>query len=207
MLPSRHSRTSAFTIVEVMMAATILVVAFIGLVEAVKIASDMMDHARRQTLANQIINHEIEKLRFADWTTINALPMASTAVPIDRQFWPTWSSVTTYSVNSVVAYNGAWYRCTSAHSNHVPPNATYWTSVTSGLTTDIVTTSGANYTLARTVTNPNPITNIREVNFTVTWVVSTSRRDALNHLLTFTYILSNSAWFGKYGLNLTYQRS
>ena len=141
------------------MAATILVVCFVGILEAVIATSSMMDHARRQTLANQIINHEIEKLRFASWTTINALPTASTAITIDSQF------------------------------------------------TSAVAASGASYSLARTVTSSNPFTNIREVNFTVTWVVTTSRRTAGGSALTFTYSRSNSAWFGKYGLNLTYQRS
>lgn len=195
-----------------MVAATILVVGFIGLIEAVKVTSDMMDHARRQTYSTQIINHEIEALRFLSWDVpgstndIVGLPTASTAVAIDPQLWPNWSSTATYVANQVIAYNDAWYRCILAHSGQTPPNGTYWTSITTGATTDIVSFSGATYTLARTVTNPDPVTNIREVNFTVTWVVKTSRRDASNNPLTFTYRRSNSAWFGKYGLNLSYQR-
>ena len=106
-----------------------------------------------------------------------------------------------------MSYNGAWYRCSNANTGQLPTNTSYWTAVTSGLTTDIVSVSGATYTLARTLTSPDPVTNIRQVNFTVTWVVKTSRRNALGNLLTFTYTLSNSAWFGKYGLNLSYQRS
>jgi len=141
------------------MAAVILVIGFIGMIEAVTISSGMMDHARRQTLAAQIINHEIAKLRFADWATISALPTASTAVTIDSQF------------------------------------------------TTALAASGATFTLARTVTSPDPVTNIRQVNFTVTWVVTTSRLDSFGNRLTFTYRRTNSAWYGKYGLNLSYQRS
>lgn len=152
-------RASGFTIVEVMMAAIILVVAFIGMIEAMTLSSAMMDNARRQTLAAQIINHEIEKLRFSSWSTISGLPMTSTAITIDSQF------------------------------------------------TAAIATSGATYTLARTLTNPDPATNLREVNFTVTWVVKTSRHASNGALLSFTYTRSNSAYFGKYGLNLTYQRS
>lgn len=152
-------RTHGFTIVEVMMAAVILVVGFIGMIDAMAVSSAMMDTARRQTLADQIINHEIEKLRFKDWTYISGLPTASTAVTIDSQFNPA------------------------------------------------MTASGATYTLARTLTNPDPSTNLREVNFTITWVVKTSRRDSSNAQLTFSYTRKNSAYFGKYGLNLTYQRS
>ena len=207
MLPARHNRLSGFTLVDVMMAAIILVAAFIGMIEAVTITASAMDHARRQTFANQIISHEIDKLRLASWTTISGLPTASTALAIDLPFWPTWLSTARYSLNSVVSYNGAWYRCSNANTGQLPTNTSYWTAVTSGLTTDIVSVSGATYTLARTLTSPDPVTNIRQVNFTVTWVVKTSRRNALGNLLTFTYTLSNSAWFGKYGLNLSYQRS
>ncbi len=148
-----------FTLIEVMMAATILAVGFIGMIQTMTVSSNMMDAARRQTLASQIINHEIEKLRFASWSTISGLPIASTAVTIDSQF------------------------------------------------SAAIAASGASYTLSRTLTRPDPATNLREVNFTVTWVVTTSRRDSSNNLLSFTYSRSNSAYFGKYGLNLTYQRS
>ena len=206
MFQSDKPRSRGFTLVEVMMAATIIVIGFIGMIEAMAVSSTMMAHSRRQLMATQIINQEMERLRYTDWTTISGLPTASTAMPIDRQFWPPWNSLTNYVVNSVVSYNGAWYRCTTAHKNQVPPNATYWTSVTAEATTDIVIFSGATYTLARTFTSPDPVTNIREVNFTVTWVVTTSRRSG-GTPLTFTYQRSNSAWFGKYGLNLSYQRS
>jgi hypothetical protein len=204
--------SKGFTIVEVMVAATILVVGFIGLIEAITVTSGMMDHARRQTLATQIINHEIETLRFLSWDVsgstndISGLPTASTDIAIDPPFWPAWSGGATYDANHVVSHNGAWYRCILANSGRTPPDATYWTPVTSGATTDIVKMFGATYTVARTVTNPNPVSNIREVNFTVTWVVLTSRRDDSNNPLSFTYSRRNSAWFGKYGLNLSYQR-
>ena len=207
-----RSHIRGFTLVEVMMAAVILVVGFIGMIEAVTVTSAMLDHARRQTYANQVINKELDDLRFAPWTTIgsitgisNLTPTTSTAIPIDPVFWPNWSGGATYAANNVVAYNGAWYRCILANSNQAPPNATYWTSVTSGLTTDIVKFNGATYSLARTITSPDPVTNIREITFTVTWIVTASRVDSFGAPLTFTYRRSNSAWYGKYGLNLSYQ--
>ena len=142
------------------MAATILVVAFVGMIEAMLIGSQMMDHARRQTLATQILNQEVESLRDASWSTVSSLPTASnTAVTIDSQF------------------------------------------------TTAIAASGATYSLTRYRTSPNPDTNLCEVNFTVTWTVKTSRRDAANNLLSFSYTRSTSAYYGKYGLNLTFQRS
>lgn len=76
----------AFTIVEVMMASVILVVGFMGMIQAVTIGSEMIATAKRQTLANQIMNHEMEKLRLKDWATISALPTTSTSVTIDPWF-------------------------------------------------------------------------------------------------------------------------
>ncbi len=139
------------------MASLILVAGFIGMIEAVGLGSNMMDSARRQTLAAQILNHEIEKLRLSSWTTISAMTATSPTPTIDGQF------------------------------------------------STAITASGATYTLTRTVADPT--TNLREITYTVTWVVKTSRLKADGTLLTFTYTRTNSAYYGKYGLNLTYQRS
>ena len=162
---ARH--TASFTVVEVMMASLILTVGFIGLIEAVTVSSTAMDLARRQTLATQIINHEIEALYFADWATISALPTASTAITINSQF----------------------------------------DEARLALGDDKSAGAIVRYSLARTVTSPNPVTNIREVNFTVTWVVTTSRLTAGGTRLTFTSTRASSAWYGKYGLYLSYRQS
>ena len=144
------------------MAAVILVIGFVGMIEAVTISAKMMDSARRQTLATQIMNHEIEKLRYVPWTNgstgINDLAAGPTPITIDSQF-----------------------------------------------STDIAA-SGASYTLSRSVATVFS-GSLREVTFTVTWTVTTSRLDSGGNRLTFTYSRVNVAWFGKYGLNLSYQRS
>jgi len=190
-----------------MMASLILMVGFIGLIEAVTITSRAMDHARRQTMATQIITNEIEETYLASWSTISNLPTISTALAIDRQFWPTWTANTSYVVNRVVASNGAWYRCIVTNTGQPVTNTSYWTSVTSGLSTDIVVFNGATFTLARTVTSPDPVTNIRELNFVVTWTVTSSRLDASGNRVTTTHTCANSAWYGKNGLHLSYRQS
>jgi hypothetical protein len=38
----------------------------------------------------------------------------------------TWSSGTAYAINDVASLSGASYACTSAHTNHQPPDASYW---------------------------------------------------------------------------------
>jgi Tfp pilus assembly protein PilV len=160
-------RTAGFTLVEVMMAAVILVVGLIGLIEAVAISASAMDQARRATLATQIISHEIEKLYFSSWSTISGLPTASTAITIDSQF----------------------------------------DQARLALGDDKTGTAVVRFSMTRTVTSPDPVTNIREVNFTVTWVVTSSRLDAGGSRVAFTYTRANSAWFGKYGLPLSYSQS
>ena len=158
MSPQRKlKRQAGFSILDAMMAAIILVVGFIGLLEAMTLGSQMMDNSRRQTLAVQIITNEIDKLRLADWNTVSGLPISSTPITIDSQF------------NAAIA------------------------------------SSGATFTLTRTLTSPDPYTNIREVNFTVTWVVASNRSNS-GTLLRYTYSRTNSAYIGKYGLNLSYQR-
>ena len=61
---------AGFTIVEVALAATILLVGFAGMAEALIIGSGMLDTARKQAIAAQIIQSEIEYWRLQPWTTI-----------------------------------------------------------------------------------------------------------------------------------------
>ena len=65
-----------------MMASVILVVGFMGMIQGITIGSEMMATARRQTIAAQILDHEIGKLRLKDWTYINSLA-SSTSTTYD----------------------------------------------------------------------------------------------------------------------------
>lgn len=42
------------------------------------------------------------------------------------QYQGAWSGATAYAVNDVVTSGGSQYVCVSAHTNHIPPNTTYW---------------------------------------------------------------------------------
>ncbi len=61
------------------MAAAILVVGFMGMIQSITIGSEMLATARRQTLANQIITHEVEKLRLKDWAYVGTTLTSSAA--------------------------------------------------------------------------------------------------------------------------------
>jgi len=180
----RHCRTAGFTIVEVLMAAAILVVGFMGMIQAVTIGSDMLATARRQTLANQIITHELEKLRLKTWTELSALP-AAPAVTIDSQFasaiaacgLTTDASVET---NTYIKLECAVTEVISGELREVTFTVT-WRKA--GLST---ASSGANSSSSQTL---NQLAFFRS---------STTSR---------IYVRSMSAYFGKYGLNLNTRRS
>jgi len=94
--PIPHRPTSGFTIVEVMMASVILVVGFLGMIQAITIGTEMLATARRQGIASQIISHETDKLRLKNWTYISALTSAAAA---------TYSSDSA-AINTAIATSG-----------------------------------------------------------------------------------------------------
>ncbi len=68
------------------MASVILVVAFMGMIQAITVGSEMMATARRQTLAAQILQHEIGKLRLLPYATVNAYAAGPTTLTIESHF-------------------------------------------------------------------------------------------------------------------------
>lgn len=199
-----HPKQAAFSIVDVMMGATILVVGLMGLIQAVTIGSEMLATARRQTLAAQILDQEIENMRFETWATINGYAAGPTTRTIDSRFRQAWSASTAYASGDVVSSSNVWYTCTAAHTNKAVTNTSYWrrsTATEVGIMSDTNVAQGATYALTRSVANVSGATDLREVTFTLTWTVKPSG------LSSRTYTRKKSAYFGKYGLNLTLQRS
>ena len=81
--PDRHQ---GFTLLEVMLASLILVLGFIGMIQTITLGSGLLDTARKQTLAAQIAQAEIEKLRLSPWSAISGLTTAARTVTIDPYF-------------------------------------------------------------------------------------------------------------------------
>lgn len=75
---SSTARSDGFSIIEVMMASAVLLVGFIGVIQALTIGSESLDTVRKQGVAGQIIAGEIEKLRGSPWSTIADLPDTAT---------------------------------------------------------------------------------------------------------------------------------
>lgn len=56
------------------MATAVLAIALTGMVQAIGVGSEMLDTARKQTIASQVIQSEIERLRMLTWTSATLPP-------------------------------------------------------------------------------------------------------------------------------------
>ena len=180
---SRTKHSPGFTIIEVMMASVILVVGFMGMIQAVTIGSEMMATSRRQTLAAQILEHEIGKLRLADWTTLTALPTTSATIVIDSQFD---QAITACGLTK--ATNISLTRTTTNIDVETPSD---------GVTDLKEVTFTLTWTKSGTSTAAPAATG--------SWLDRLSFYNPSS--IARTYTRKSTALFGKYGLNLNIQRS
>jgi Tfp pilus assembly protein PilV len=70
-------RPAAFTIVEVIMAAVVMLAGVVGMIQVIISGSEMLAVSRNQTIAAQIIHSEIDKVHLVDWAS---LPSTGTSV-------------------------------------------------------------------------------------------------------------------------------
>jgi len=151
------------------MGAAILVVGFIGLIQAVTLSAAMLDAARKQQIAAQIIDGEIEALRSGTWSNLASM-----------------ADGTTYSMSVDWAGNPSGSTSRFELDNNAPL---------------LAVAKGFGCTLTATYMRPAAATSATvtflKVTCTVTWTGSTGR----------SYTRSTDAYFGKYGLNLSYQKS
>jgi Tfp pilus assembly protein PilV len=79
--PRADSRGTAFTIVEVMVAAVVLIFAIVSAVTTSQRGLQAIDTARNLTAASQLMQSEMERLRVLNWTQLDALQQSgATAV-------------------------------------------------------------------------------------------------------------------------------
>lgn len=65
--------SSGFTLIEVMLAATVMLAGIVGMMHVITSGAEMLDASRKQTIATQIMHGEIERVRLSDWSQITAL--------------------------------------------------------------------------------------------------------------------------------------
>jgi Tfp pilus assembly protein PilV len=78
--------TRGVTIVEVAMAAMLMALVLATSVTTLQRAFISLQNARDLNIASQVLQSEMEKMRLADWGTVNALPSAETTISLDTAF-------------------------------------------------------------------------------------------------------------------------
>ena len=68
------------------MAATILLLGIVGMMHAITSGTEMLDTSRKQTLAGQIIQNEIERVRLLKWSEVSSLTPSPTTVTLAGVF-------------------------------------------------------------------------------------------------------------------------
>jgi len=63
---------------EVALAATVLALTLVGMIQVVDSGSEMLDLSRKQTIAGQILHSEIDQVRLQSWTTLTNYPAGPT---------------------------------------------------------------------------------------------------------------------------------
>ncbi len=161
------SSRNGFSLIEVLMGAMILVVGFIALIQAITMGSEMIDNARKQQIAQQIIDAEIAHLRLSQWTAVTA--------PVNS---------TTYSITINAAGSGIQSEAPTGSAAYFELDAnTLLMSKSNGFVVQLTATDVR--------------TDFRQFAYTVTWKSNTGR----------SYSRTGTAYFGRNGLQLSYQKT
>lgn len=103
--PATQRRTGGFTIIEVAMASFIMAFGIATSIIVMQSGYKQIDVARGTTLASQIIQSEMERLRLMSWTMIDALP--ATATFDGTTFFSDSASAEKYQVTRTVSPDAA----------------------------------------------------------------------------------------------------
>jgi len=163
-------RARAFSLVEVMMGATVLVVGFVGLIQAITTCSELLDTAHKQQIAAQIIDGEIDNLRSSNWNAITSFADGTTY---------------TMTVNSAGTGASGSYTQFELYSN--TPLMAQARNFTCALTCSYLRPSSPTVSTVTFV----------KVTVAVTWTGNTGR----------IHTRSTDTYLGRYGLQLSYQKS
>ena len=74
------------TIAEVAMAAMFMALVLTTAITTLQRAFISLQNARDLNIVSQMLQSEMEKMRLADWGTVNALPGSTTPIPLDATF-------------------------------------------------------------------------------------------------------------------------
>lgn len=97
----RRRRCAGFTIAEVSLATFVMALGIATSITALQMGFRSLDVARGTTLASQILQSEIERVRMMSWTSISALP-ASARVDLSTMFTSSPALAASYTVTETV---------------------------------------------------------------------------------------------------------
>ena len=85
------------------MAALVMALVLSTAVTTLQRAFISLQNARDLNIASQMLQSEMEKLRLADWTTVNAFPVSATSVALDPAFTSNAFVGSRFSISRTVA--------------------------------------------------------------------------------------------------------
>lgn len=103
---ARRTLSRGFTILEVTMASFILALGIATSIVAIQSGLKFIDVARDTTLASQILQSEIERIRMMSWTSVTALP-ASAEVSLSDMFSSSATLARRFTVTRTVESDSA----------------------------------------------------------------------------------------------------
>jgi hypothetical protein len=191
----KSSSRAAFTIMEVALAATVLALTLVGMINVVEAGTQMLDVARKQTIASQILHGEIDQLRTQSWPVISGYPPLEGSLP---------SSVQVSFPSSIqVGYTGPAQTLTTPGCGY-PVGSSSSSSLTTANDPSFALFAANNpqiagrFSVSRTVyiiNSHSGVPTLLQVEFTVTWAGVT------NH----SYSRKATTLVAPNGLNLAYQ--
>ena len=130
----RRDRKKAFTIVEVMLAAAVLIAGVVGMIQVVASCATMMDLAKKQTIAAQIIQDQIGKVHLIAWS---ALPASGNYnFTPDSSFSASAQALYNPNANNASQDNKFFYTIVDVPSKTNLKQITYWVTWYTGRTGD-----------------------------------------------------------------------
>lgn len=100
---SRKASQAGYTIVEVAMASFVMIIGIASSLVTLKYGFNQVDLARGSTIASQILQSEVERLRLNNWATIDTLPATETFDGVTNFSTTSAALVGKYSVTRNVA--------------------------------------------------------------------------------------------------------
>lgn len=176
-MPRPTKSQKAFTLIEVMLAATVLLVSFTAVIQTVTIGAEMVDTARKQQIAQQIIDGEMTYQKTIPWsqtgpTAYGVLQMPNSTFRIRINTAGTAIDDTSNGYNDLLRFG-------------LDDNAALL-SAAKGFTVEVESTNDV----------PSPMPPIVEIVWTVTWNSTAGR----------VHTRTGKGYYSEFGLRLSYQK-